>query len=237
MVFFFGCSETYESPRVSRNYRIPRNPYESYTNKARAEKTYSNWNASAPLKGKVIVVDPGHGGHDPGAGEVGYSNIDEKVINLDIAQKLGSKLAQKGARVIMTRNTDIFIELDDRASLADRANADLLVSIHADSFPNSSRYGTSLYIADNATWKSRKTARSIQKSFSKSQITCLGIRSANYRVLVKHSKPSVLVECGYLTNYNDAKRLSNPWYRTKVASAIAEGIEDSFAPSYFRAAK
>ena len=183
------------------------------------------------LKGKTIIVDPGHGGKDPGAGEVGYSSVPEKTIVLDVAKRLQDKLREQGANVIMTRSTDRFIELDNRAVAADRYRADLLVSIHADSSPDYKISGATFYISENnrASYISRKIARSFNASFKAAGIETKGIRTANFRVLVKHSRPAVLVECGYLTNRNDAGRLNASWYQNKLAAAIADGITRSLA--------
>jgi N-acetylmuramoyl-L-alanine amidase len=180
------------------------------------------------LNGVTIIVDAGHGGRDPGAGEKTYSNTPEKTINLYIAKELQTRLKAKGAKVIMSRSNDTFIELDDRAALPGRHQADLLVSIHADSCPNRHISGSKVYIANDCSYKSRKTARNIQASFTNSNIKCRGIGNRDFRVLAKHSRPAVLVECGYMTNAYEAKNLNNNWYRKKLATAIANGIANSF---------
>ena len=219
-----GCANnlfnSYEPPHISTSQRPVYTPVKLEPVKIK-EKTSTN------LRGKTIVVDAGHGGKDPGAGEVGYSPVSEKHIVLDISLKLAEKLRSKGARVIMTRKNDTFVELGMRAEIAQRNNTDLMVSIHADSFPKSSRQGTTLYIAPNASYKSSKAARSIVNSFNKAGIKSLGIKThRNLHVLVKHSRPAVLVECGYLTNRGDAKNLNSPWYRAKIADVIASGIAE-----------
>ena len=181
------------------------------------------------LEGKVIVVDPGHGGKHPGAGETGFSEVYEKHIVLDIATKLAAKLKARGARVIMTRTKDVTVELPQRAAIAENNRADLLVSIHADSNHKASTRGTTLYIAPRSSYSTRKIARSILKSMNNAKVGSLGIRSdKNFHVLVKHSRPAVLVECGFLSNRHDAKNLNNAWYRSKMANIIATGIADAF---------
>ncbi len=183
---------------------------------------------STSLKGTRIVVDPGHGGSDPGAGEVGYSKIPEKMIVLDIGQEMQKQLQSCGAEVVMTRSGDTFISLDRRAALAEQTGASLLVSVHADSAPNNgSAFGPTIYIARNASSTSQKVAKQIDKSLKEAGLSSRGIRRADYRVLAKHSRPAVLVECGFLTNYSDASRLNSKWYRQKVAHAIVDGINDS----------
>ena len=228
-----GCGNnlfnSYEPPLISTSQRPVYTPVTLEPVKM-AEPIKIKEKTSTNLRGKTIVVDAGHGGTDPGAGEVGYSPVSEKHIVLDIAVKLAKKLRSKGANVIMTRKDDTFVELDMRAAIAQRNNTDLLVSIHADSFPKSSRQGTTLYIAPNASYKSSKAARSIVNSFNNAGIKSLGIESKyNFRVLVKHSRPAVLVECGFLTNRQDAKNLNSPWYRSKIADVIASGITNGIS--------
>lgn len=180
------------------------------------------------LKGVTIIVDAGHGGKDPGAGEKTYSRTPEKTINLAIAKELQTQLQAKGARVIMSRTTDRFIDLDVRAAMPGRHKANLLVSIHADSNPSRYMNGVCVYVARNRSYKSFKTAENIKASIKASGIAFHKIGNRDFRVLAKHSKPAVLVECGYMTNKTDAAYLNQTWYRTKVAKAIAEGIARTF---------
>lgn len=222
-----GCVEDlfkpYEPPHIANGPRQVYQPIKIEPVKP-SEPTVTV-KTSTNLRGKVIVVDAGHGGKDPGAGEVGYSPVAEKHIVLDIATKLAENLKSQGAKVIMTRKDDTFVELSMRATIAQKSNTDLMVSIHADSFPNSKRQGTTLYIAPNASYKSSKIARSVLKSFNRSGIKSFGINTdRNFHVLVKHSRPAVLIECGFLTNSQDAKNLNIAWYRTKIANVIANGI-------------
>lgn len=219
-LFVFGCNgqgeswpEIIDSPEV-RTTLLPKPIYQPPQ-----PKPYTR-----NLRNKIIIVDPGHGEHDPGAGEVGYSRLPEKTIVLDIAKSIQQQLINAGAKVIMTRTGDHFVELDRRAAMADSYKADLLLSIHADSNPKSYISGPTVYIGVRASYKSRKIANSINSSFKRAGITPLGVREKNIRVLVKHSRPAVLVECGFLTNRTDAKKLNNKWYRTKIATAITNGV-------------
>ena len=131
----------------------------------------------------------------------------------------------------MTRRTDCFIELDDRAAMATRYKADLLVSIHADSHRDSSIKGPSFYIARNASSQSQKVANSMNSCFKKNGIVPLGVRRADFRVLAKHSRPAVLVESGYLTNGAEARSLNTNWYRKKIANCIVAGITNAIGRS------
>ncbi len=173
------------------------------------------------INGRVIIVDAGHGGKDPGTSGNG---VREKDINLTIARKLGTKLQEYGARVVMTRNSDIFIELDDRAAAAEKFKADLLVSVHADYIGKSNINGATILVGKRASQKSKLIAQSIQSSLLSAGIECRGVRSQGLRVCDGHSRPAVLVETGFLSNYSDAKNLKNGWYQSKLADAVADGI-------------
>ncbi len=181
------------------------------------------------LKGRTIIVDAGHGGKDPGAGQVGYSRVPEKTIVLDIAKDIESMLKAEGARVIMTRKGDYFVELEARAVMAERYNADLLISVHADSNRDRSIQGPSIYVARGASYQSRRIANAIHSAFRNMSIPSRGIRKADFKVLANHTRPAVLVESGYLTNSQEARSLNTNWYRGKIAKAVTAGVVRSLA--------
>jgi N-acetylmuramoyl-L-alanine amidase len=183
--------------------------------------------ALGTLKGKTIVVDPGHGGHDPGSMGDGLPTMAEKKINLSIATQLAKQLKAMGAKVIMTRTTDRFVELEERAAIAENRNTDLFISIHSNSNPDSSRAGAVVYTARMPSHNSMIAAMLIDKAIRNAGIPSDTDR-ADYKVLVLHSKPAVLIECGYLTNYTDCKRLNSSSYRVKIADAIAHGVSNYF---------
>ncbi len=180
------------------------------------------------LQGATIVVDPGHGGDDPGA--TGYlarrQPLLEKSVNLAIAQGLVDHLRDRGAQVVMTRSSDRFIALDSRALVADRNRADLFVSIHADSARRTSVSGITLYVARGASGSSRRAANCIAAAIQRAGLEFRGVQSAGFRVLVAHSRPAVLVECGFLSNRSEVQLLSTSAHRSRIAQAIAEGVAD-----------
>lgn len=183
------------------------------------------------VRGKNILIDPGHGGKDPGTLGIrlgGSYGMPEKAIVLDISKKVAAKLSAMGARVRLTRTDDRFIELDERAAMVNRYGADIFVSIHADYIDNPSIEGPTCYVARQSTPQSRKIAQSILNEFTKSGITPRGLRQADYRVLVRHPKPATLVEVGYLSNAREARLLNTESYRNRVAEIIANGIANSF---------
>jgi len=173
-----------------------------------------------------VVIDPGHGGKDPGATSV--LGFYEKGINLSVAHKVVNLLQDTGLRVEMTRTGDSYPELEQRAAIANRLGADLFVSIHADSFPKASRRGYTIYVARSASWSSRKAAASIANSMSSTGLNSFGVQTAGYHVLTETRGPAVLIEMGYLSNRQEASLLRSSSFQNRMASAIADGICDYF---------
>ncbi len=171
--------------------------------------------------GKVIV-DAGHGGKDPGA--ISYLGYHEKEVNLGIARRLAAILQKRGVEVIMTRQGDTHIDKEERAAMANRAGADLFVSIHSDSNSDRIHQGFTVYIARSASEASRRLGRSIESALSRTGISSKGLRTADYVVLVKTSCPAVLVECGFLSNPSEAAMLLDGSHQDRIAAAIADGV-------------
>ncbi len=172
----------------------------------------------------VIVIDPGHGAHDPGTTSI--TGVPEKTINYAVAARVAAILQRRGIDVTMTRSANEYIELESRAEIANRRNADLFVSIHADSAPSPSAQGFTIYIADAASLDSQRAARDIARAMATTGLESRGVRRANFRVLVTTRGPAVLVEMGYLSNRQDAMRLQNDAFQDRMAAAIATGILD-----------
>jgi N-acetylmuramoyl-L-alanine amidase len=170
----------------------------------------------------TVVIDPGHGGKDPGA--ISVRGFYEKTVNLSVARKVASRLQQRGLRVVMTRQGDRFVELEQRAAMANQIGADLFVSIHADSSMTRSNTGYSVYVARNASYSSQKVARAIARSLEKVSPEGNGVKQADYRVLVKTQMPAVLVEIGYISNHGEASLIATDSFQNRIADAICEGI-------------
>jgi N-acetylmuramoyl-L-alanine amidase len=169
----------------------------------------------------VVIIDPGHGGKDSGA--VGIGGLREKDIILPISARVAQILQQNGLQVIMTRNSDFFVSLPGRVAMAERANADVFVSIHANSAganrPEVS--GLETYYYDSGLGLARIVHNSILQSIN---IPDRRVRKARFYVLRKSSMPSILVETGYVTGRDDAAKLRNTQYQNQMAEAIARGI-------------
>ena len=179
------------------------------------------------LKVRTIAIDAGHGGKDPGA--VGKSGLREKTVTLDVAKRLAVLVKERlGCNVVMTRDRDVFIELEQRPFIAKSKGADLFVSIHSDYARRSSASGATLYIGRRNSPASTRAADCIFAALRDAGIKCNGIRRKDFHVLVDHSRPAILIECGYMSNRSDSGRLNDPTYRTQLAEAITNGIARYF---------
>ncbi|MDZ8082048.1 MAG: N-acetylmuramoyl-L-alanine amidase [Nostoc sp. DcaGUA01] len=169
----------------------------------------------------VVLIDPGHGGKDPGA--VGLGGVREKDIILPIGKKIAQILQQNGVQVVMTRDSDYFVTLPGRVQLAERANADVFVSIHANAIGpgRSDVSGLETYYYDSGLGLARIVHNSILQSIN---VRDRGVRRARFYVLRKSSMPSILVETGYLTGREDNAKLRSSAYQNQMAEAIARGI-------------
>lgn len=216
----------------------------------------------------LVVIDAGHGGHDPGAV---FEGQQEKDLVLQITKKLTKELKRKGYRVYLTRGDDRFLKLEQRTRIADKKDAKVFISIHANAISDSSRFdaveGVETYFLqktrnersqriaarENAAVlqgtdqlsrdviidavlsgpkiiQSQKLAIDVQNYIMKNlnskykNVKDGGVRPAPFYVLVGASRPSILVEVGYITNSKERARLFTPGYQNKIAKGIAEGV-------------
>jgi N-acetylmuramoyl-L-alanine amidase len=203
---------------------------------------------SAPYR---VVIDPGHGGHDPGA--PGVSGSQEKTVNLVVGRLIAAKLEGAGVSVTMTRSDDTFLELNDRAAVGSRINADVFVAIHADSNPSRSMRGFTVFVQNSEhsdferakeiegesplTGDRLRAAITANRSRShrlatliESQLNALGetqdrgVQPKSLRVLRLSVCPAALVEVGFMSNPSEEQRLLQFDYENQIATAIAKGI-------------
>lgn len=189
------------------------------------------------LTGKVIVVDPGHGGQNPALGDLGTVGVGptpEKTNVLHTAFYLQEYLESDGASVVMTRKTDINPamgtrferegdgQLRARVDVANRSGADVYVSLHNDWHPDPTVSGaTSYYVSQSG----RTLGQSIQSALTASTGAInRGVRLGNFYVLRNTTMPAVLVEIGYLSHPGEAKLLASPEYQKKAAYGIYQGL-------------
>ena len=224
---------------------------------------------------RTIVIDPGHGGKDSGTMGTKRFKIYEKHVALAVSLKLGDyiKNAFPNVDVVYTRDSDVFLELNERTELANSVNADLFISIHCDGFTNSTPSGASvfvmgmsklkanmdiairensaIYMEDNYQQKyegfdpksaesyivfslmqnthlnqSLKIAEEVEKEFStKANRKSRGVKQAPFYVISRTNMPSILIECGFLTNFKEEEYLHSEIGQEYIASAIFRGFK------------
>ncbi|MBO8141770.1 MAG: N-acetylmuramoyl-L-alanine amidase [Firmicutes bacterium] len=186
------------------------------------------------LAGRTIVVDPGHGGRDPGA--IGPGGTQEKDINLAIALRVARFLEQAGARVVVTRDRDVYVELAARSRMANAIGADAFVSIHADAVGSGrTASGTATFYhpgPDDSLEASvnRRYAESIQRELLRAiGLPDRGVRQRAYHVVLHTEMPSALVEVAFIDNPAEEQLLTDPDFQTRAARGIAQGILRFFA--------
>ncbi|MBU7583696.1 MAG: N-acetylmuramoyl-L-alanine amidase [Nostoc sp. TH1S01] len=169
----------------------------------------------------IVVIDPGHGGKDSGA--PGFGGLLEKDVILPIGKRVAAILERNGVQAVLTRDADFFVELQGRVDIAERANATLFVSIHANSVDNRPDVnGLEVYYYDSGYALAEVVRKTILEDIG--TIKDRGTRKARFYVLRKSSMPSILVETGYMTGREDNPRLGSPEYQNRMAEAIARGI-------------
>lgn len=178
---------------------------------------------------KVLLLDAGHGGKDPGTSGNG---MQEKNLTLTIAQKIEQKLQGSGIKVYMTRDSDVYPENSTRAQTANDI-ADLMVSIHINSGPETANGTETLYQVHANDSSSRLTSKQLAEILQANMISATGNTNRGAKlwtdvlILNRTTVPAVIVEVIFITNTGDALKISNPTYQDQVAQAIADGIQEA----------
>lgn len=196
--------------------------------------------SNLPLSGKIIVLDPGHGGPDPGAVK---GDAIEKEISLAVTLKLRDYLQQQGALVMLTRETDVDLadedlkgyskrkvqDLNRRLEMINDSNTDLYASIHLNAIPSSRWKGAQTFYFDNLK-ENKRVSKFIQEELRRNlENTNREAKTANNIYLLKHAKkPGVLIEIGFLSNPSERALLMQDDYQEKVAASIYQGIMRHF---------
>ena len=196
----------------------------------------TNFNFTQGLKGKVIAIDAGHGGSDPGA--IGPNKTQEKTITLAVSKKVQSLLEKAGAKVVMTRQTDVDVygpdasakdELQARTKIGNANNADVFVSIHINAFSNPTVGGIATYY-NQKTGYDAMLAQSIQDNLENvGGFQDRGINAAGFYVIKRTTMPAVLMELGFISNPEEEKKLNTPQIQQQMAQGIVQGLDDFFA--------
>lgn len=186
--------------------------------------------AFMPLDNFTIAIDAGHGGWDPG--KTGKNGLNEKDINLDIAQKTAAFLEEAGADVYITRTSDSALgeskrsDMKKRIDIIENSKADIMISIHQNSYPSEKARGAQVFY-----FRKSENGHLLADCIQKSLIQCLDEKNTrtakennNYYVLKNTDIPSVIIECGFLSNPEEERLLNTEEYRLKTAWAIFDGI-------------
>lgn len=194
----------------------------------------SKYVISTSTTNRTVIIDAGHGGEDPGA--IGSGGTLEKDINLSIALKLQQFIEQSGGIVLMTRTDDAKMEgskrndMQLRKKLRDNEDGDIFISIHLNSFPSPGCSGAQTFYANDE--KSKELAEKIQKNMVElldEGNTRIAKKLTDVYLLKNVNIPSVIVECGFLSNSKEEKMLSDETYQSKVAMSIYLGINEYFS--------
>ena len=170
----------------------------------------------------VIVIDAGHGGFDRGG--IAGQRVSEKMMNLDVAQRLKTDLQAYGYRVVMTRDTDVFLPLGTRVAIANQYRDAVFVCVHFNATPRRGANGIETYFYSS---QSLPLASAIHYYVNRVAPTPnRGVRRRGFYVLRNTRIPSVLVECGFLTNPTEAQYAQSATYRQQLADAIARGVRE-----------
>ena len=196
-------------------------------------KTQTIATLSLPASSKVIVIDPGHGGWDPGKT---VNGMGESIINLKIAMKLKRLIEGAGGRAILTRNDknalgkNKSLDMEKRMDIVEKNNADIFVSIHLNSFPKSRYFGAQTFY-----YSGSKSGKILAEAIQEQLIKILdggnkrqAAISDSYYVLKNTKVPATIVECGFMSNPEEYKLLQDDEYQEKVAWAIYLGINKYF---------
>ena len=177
-------------------------------------------NSSDDSSPTTVVIDAGHGGYDRGG--IPGQRVSEKDMTLDVARRLRSVLAASGYRVVMTRDSDVFVPLGTRTAIANSNRNAIFVSVHFNSAPRSSAGGIETYFYNRQSLALASAIHHYVAGGAPSENR--GVRRRGYFVLRRTNMPSVLVECGFLTSPTEAAYVQNASYRQKLAEEIAAGV-------------
>ncbi|MCE5286438.1 MAG: N-acetylmuramoyl-L-alanine amidase [Pelosinus sp.] len=188
------------------------------------------------LQNKIIALDPGHGGSDPGA--IGVNGTQEKTVTLAIAKNVKTLLEKAGAKVVMTRmddrdvcapNASAVDELEARVQVANAGKADIFVSIHINSFSNRSVGGAASYYNQKTPYDSILASSLQDAVVNVSSFSDRGINAARFYVMTHSVMPASLIELGFISNPNEERQLNSSQFQQQLAQGIVNGMENFFA--------
>ena len=184
--------------------------------------------------GKVIVIDSGHGGDDPG--KIGINQAKEKDVNLKIAKKVKKRLKKEGWKVVMTREEDVMLgdaekgnrkihDMKARVELINKTMPDMAVSIHQNSYQEAEIHGAQVFYYSHSQ-DGKRMAETMQRALlmADEENTRQAKGNDTYYLLKRTEVPTIIVECGFLSNPQEAEKLTEDGYQKKLAQAISSGI-------------
>lgn len=193
------------------------------------------------FNGKTVVIDPGHGGDDPG--KIGVNKEKEKDVNLAISKKLFQVLNEQGYKVVLTRSEDVVLgdgdkfskisDLNKRCEIINNAyeenNKCIMVSIHQNSFTQTSVHGAQSFYFQRSE-QSKLLGETLQKILNEKVNDKEKKAKPNdsYYILINSKCPGIIVECGFLSNSDEATKLTNETYQKELAEILSEGISTYF---------
>ncbi|MYL43626.1 N-acetylmuramoyl-L-alanine amidase [Virgibacillus salexigens] len=213
------ASSTQKSIKKEQNKKtetISRNNFDN--NKGQATKNGS-------LKGYNIVIDPGHGGRDSGA--IGINGVLEKETIMSVVDSVVDRLRKSGANVILTRNSDHFISLQDRVYISNSYNTHAFLSLHYNAHPLIGIQGLETHYYSGG--ENYALASSLQSKLEQyTSLESRGVKESNYFVLRESEVPSALIELGFITNPNDLSIIQTEGYQNSISEAISDGVKKYF---------
>lgn len=193
------------------------------------------------FNGKTVVIDPGHGGDDPG--KIGVNKEKEKDVNLAISKKLFQVLNEQGYKVVLTRSEDVVLgdgdkfskisDLNKRCEIINNAyeenNKCIMVSIHQNSFTQTSVHGAQSFYFQRSE-QSKLLGETLQKILNEkvNEKEKKAKPNDSYYILINSKCPGIIVECGFLSNSDEATKLTNETYQKELAEILSEGISTYF---------
>jgi N-acetylmuramoyl-L-alanine amidase len=183
-----------------------------------------------PLSNRIIILDPGHGAHDPGASK---NQVTEKAITLKVGNLVEAKLKKAGAKVIMTRSNDTFLSLEQRTDFAKKNFAETFVSIHVNSATSTSAKGSETYFDSSLnanSAESKSLATYIQNNLVKrANMVNRGVKDNRFYVIRNTNVAAVLVELAFISNADDYKKLTSDAYLEIYAESIYQGLQQYYS--------
>lgn len=183
---------------------------------------------SKPFLFPLVMIDPGHGGKDPGAKAELPLVCVEKNLTLYLAKKTALYLKNKGVPTVLTRESDMYVSLEDRVKLAESKQAKLFVSIHGNAAKNKEAEGIEVFYSEAGNERSKRSKHLANMLFAsalkRTKAKPRSVKKSNLYVVKNTEVPAALIETGFLTHQKEAKRLLDPLYLDLLSLGIAEGI-------------